>query len=664
MMIHSLTLENFGLYAGRQTIFVSTEDNRGKRRPVVLIGGRNGSGKTSFLEAVRIALYGKLTLGDRASQAAYDAHLRSRIHAGRDTQANEAAVELEFDFAEDGVVHRYRVARRWRIRGEKVQEDLHITKNGAALADAPREEWSHFLEDLLPAGVSQLFFFDGEKITEMADDSTEGQQLGSAIRTLLGIELVGRLRTDLGIYLAKMQRSDASHDAELDGILAEIERLRAEQGELSERRADLVTSLDANRRAVQRAQQRFTASGGDVALNHGRLTGERQALREEKAGLLVQLREGSARSWPWLVAPKLLARLTKVVRDGDSHEHAEAGQKLLSAYDRWHKRSDPTIQRRWTHRHREELERLIARSLGVVDGNGHVNHFKDVANASDILAQADASKSHMTSFAKRMGEIDDRIAEIDGALARVDAATANHLLEELRGAEGNLGISQGRLAQIDESIKTVQHRMTNAQRERERVLTKQSDLVRDSRQAALAQRVATSLAQYETALLQQKTRALEAAFVDCFNRLARKSNLVRSVRINDQTFETTLVDRDGMEIARASLSAGEKQIFAIAMLWALTRTSGRTLPVIIDTPLARLDTEHRSAILERYFTEVSHQVIVLSTDTEIDGDVAHDLQPHVATSIRLEYLHHERRTEIMVGYFASSPQAGALHAIQ
>lgn len=664
MMIHSLTLENFGLYAGRQTINVSTSGGMGKPRPVVLIGGRNGSGKTSFLEAVRIALYGKLALGDRASQVAYEAHLRSRIHAGSGAVASSAGVELEFDFAEDGMVHRYKVIRLWTAKGERVQEELSVFKNGEALTDAPREEWAHFLEDLLPVGISQLFFFDGEKITEMADDAREGQQLSAAIRTLLGIELIGRLRTDLGIYLAKMQRADSSQSGELDAILAEIERLRGELSEHNDRRADLMTSLDSHRRAVQRAQQRFTASGGDVALNHGRLIGERQVLVNEKNALLIQFREGSARMWPWLVAPKLLAQLTESTRAGEGHEHAEAGQKLLAAFDRWHKRSTTTVQRRWTGRHREELETLVAKSLGVADGKSALRPLKGVPNAADLLAQARASSAPAASFAERLRDIDERITGIDGSLTRVDETTSNHLLEELRNAEATLSVSQGRLEQMDEAIKALHFKMANAQRDRERFLARQADDTKGMRQAALAQQVAGSLAQYESALLMQKTRALEVAFIDCFNRLARKSDLVRSVRIHDQTFETMLIDEKGAEVARSALSAGEKQIFAIAMLWALAKTSGRSLPVIIDTPLARLDTEHRSAIIERYFTEVSHQVIVLSTDTEIDGEAAQDLQQHVAASIRLEYLPDERRTQVSNGYFAAANRTGVNHAIQ
>ena len=88
------------------------------------------------------------------------------------------------------------------------------------------------------------------------------------------------------------------------------------------------------------------------------------------------------------------------------------------------------------------------------------------------------------------------------------------------------------------------------------------------------------------------------------------------------------------------------------MLWALAKTSGRKLPVIIDTPLARLDSEHRANIIERYLPEVSHQVVVLSTDTEVDMEVAASLDKHVSHSYLLDYIRHEGRTVTVPGYFA------------
>ena len=123
------------------------------------------------------------------------------------------------------------------------------------------------------------------------------------------------------------------------------------------------------------------------------------------------------------------------------------------------------------------------------------------------------------------------------------------------------------------------------------------------------------------------------------------------IRIDPITFAATLIDRRGSEVPKAALSAGEKQIYAIAMLWALAKTSGRPLPMIIDTPLARLDSEHRSNLVQRYFPAASHQVILLSTDTEIDHELLNELGSNVSHTFRLDYDPTDGRTRVHPGYF-------------
>lgn len=102
---------------------------------------------------------------------------------------------------------------------------------------------------------------------------------------------------------------------------------------------------------------------------------------------------------------------------------------------------------------------------------------------------------------------------------------------------------------------------------------------------------------------------------------------------------------------KESLSAGERQIYAIAMLDALAKTSGRKLPIIIDTPLGRLDSKHRKKLVENYFPSASHQVIILSTDTEIDKTYLTSLKDHISHTIMLDYIGTEGSSSVEPGYF-------------
>jgi DNA sulfur modification protein DndD len=126
---------------------------------------------------------------------------------------------------------------------------------------------------------------------------------------------------------------------------------------------------------------------------------------------------------------------------------------------------------------------------------------------------------------------------------------------------------------------------------------------------------------------------------------------MRRVSIDAATFAVTIKDKDGQPIAKDQLSAGEKQVYAISMLWALSKTSGRPLPVIVDTPLARLDRDHRSLLAQHYFPAASHQVVILSTDTEVDEDYFEQLAPAISKAYLLEFDQVDRFTSICPEYF-------------
>lgn len=112
-----------------------------------------------------------------------------------------------------------------------------------------------------------------------------------------------------------------------------------------------------------------------------------------------------------------------------------------------------------------------------------------------------------------------------------------------------------------------------------------------------------------------------------------------------------LSGRDGLPLSADELSAGERQLLAVALLWGLARAAGQPLPVVVDTPLGRLDGSHREHLLERYFPHASHQVILLSTDTEIDKDAFERIRDKVGRAYRLIFDQSRNATSVHDGYF-------------
>lgn len=670
MLLRSITLQDFGLYAGEQKISLLPRTRNKKERPIILIGGNNGAGKTSLLDAVRLALYGKLALGSRVSQSDYSAYLKSRIHVPptKKESPSSASIVLDFDYSEGGQTHRYQVTRAWAVRGQSIVESLDIAKDGSEITSVPRDEWHFFLQDLLPPGVSQLFFFDGEKITDIAEDTESDEHLSQAIRALLGIELVSRLRTDLGLFISRQERANVDDSAtRLDEVMRDHGRLGEELAGIREQVAELRTQFDGQERAAERAQHRFVATGGDVALRVGELRGERDQLLKRQSVLMARIREGSGALWPLAVAPKLLTRVLATIPGSKHSDLLVMADRMRAAFGKWLEVAPASAKKRWTDLNRQDFEAVLHMATeDVAEAQAGWHPIANVPNGRERIEQALSESTREAALvAEEYTENADRLRAIEVALARVDETTTDFRLEELRAAEQACGATRREIDVAETKIKELTYRQTVLDRERVRILGEQSDRSKSDRRSGLASRTSKVLATYESALVKQKTRALEKAFVECFNRLAHKGDLVRDVHIDDATFQATLVDAHGSEIPKKLLSAGEKQIYAIAMLWALAKTSGRKLPVIIDTPLARLDSEHRANIIGRYLPEVSHQVIVLSTDTEVDVEVVASLEKHVSHSYLLDYLRREGRTVAVPGYFENlKHQVGDRRALQ
>lgn len=667
MILRNVILEDFGLYAGTTEIDLVPRTRRGDACPIILVGGKNGAGKTTLLEAVRLALYGRRALGARVAQSDYEAYLRGRIN--RSATAMAAAVGLEFDYAEAGVVHRYRVRREWAVRGKALVEALLLEKDGTVVTSVPREEWHHFLQELIPPGVSQLFFFDGEKISEIADGEAENEHLAEAVRGLLGIELVGRLRADLGLYLARHLRDDdGASAAKLEAVNRHIAAAARRAEEIGDAAAELVAARDSQARQAERVRRQFVAEGGDVALHRARTEAERDEAKRSIARCEHEMRDLANKLLPFALAPRLVGSFRAALAQAHGPERHQGSLTLVrSLLVAW--RSDKAAKRqaKWDAKHWADLQHFFDEQTRPQSETLNHAAFREVGDGAATLARLAELETDVRPRArallKELDALTAKVRTLDTALARADNAAAGVLLDELRMAEQKVGATEAALNGRQEELKLLRGQMVTLDREQRRLEDEQASSAKAMERAELAARTAQALGDYERRLLEHKLGQLRTEFVSCFNRLARKADLIADVRIDPETFATTLIDRQRREIPKSALSAGEKQIYAIAMLWALARTSGRPLPMIIDTPLARLDSEHRAKLTGRYFPAASHQVILLSTDTEIDEALMHDLAPSVSHAFRLDYDHEADRTVVSNGYFAGEP-AGRIHALQ
>src|SRR5690606_36738785 len=228
-------------------------------------------------------------------------------------------------------------------------------------------------------------------------------------------------------------------------------------------------------------------------------------------------------------------------------------------------------------------------------------------------------QARVQSLSTELDSVEEELATDGIKLSRApDERRISTFVVELGDIENTLGQRQVEMKQKTEEAKSIlRDAMDNLRklRDKEKEYSSVSNL---SQAVTLADRTRALLEDFAEKTRANRLQTLEQEFIKSFAKLARKDDLMITAKINPDTFNVSLVDGKGNIIDKKKLSAGEKQIYAIAMLEALGRTSGRNLPIIIDTPLGRLDSRHRENLVKNYFPTASHQVLILSTDTEVD----------------------------------------------
>src|SRR5581483_4318929 len=168
MILEQLSVRNFCLYRGQHTFDLTPVTAGSKHKPIVLFGGINGGGKTTLLDAIQLALYGGRARCSKRASLSYDEFLRASTHLGT-PEGERAGVGLVFRYALDGQEHLYDVERTWLVTEGRLREELRVLRDG--IADGwITDNWPQLVEELFPLDISQLFFFDAEKIRTLAED--------------------------------------------------------------------------------------------------------------------------------------------------------------------------------------------------------------------------------------------------------------------------------------------------------------------------------------------------------------------------------------------------------------------------------------------------------------------------------------------------------------
>lgn len=658
MYFTKVELHNFGIYKGTHEMCLS--DQIGNRN-ITLIGGLNGRGKTTFHDSILIALYGKLALKYIQEKArSYDKLLLDHMNKHATDNLTYVAVSLCLD---DGTS--LCVKRIWTARGQKIEQQTIVEKNGV-VDKYLGENWNYYIEEILPFGIARFFFFNNEKITQLADD-TSFEQIKSSIKSAIGVSTIEKAIGHLDEVIRRKKNDIAAFEnseenlgyQEVDRQIADIDERLAEaiaEANIMERRCE---ALAAN---LEAEEKRFWSSGGDLSRNRDTIKLEMQRISMDVQRVRTEiLQVATDPSTPLFMCRELVSQS---YNSELSSQHSEA--KLYS---------DRII----VNLHKQILDRLATCGLSQSDLKIVQTILSDVLaghtskDTTEETVKA-VSATSMMLYQRLIAEVFQSITQhIDTLVNRVDARES-----ELMSLDAHLGAADEKTLamQLYDALKTIETEKVLAdsdyqrqldsiesmKRQRDMLVAKRVHLIKtiaekdyaNDDNARIVKYAAMSievLREFMVRLQREKIEKLSSTATSCFQSLVEKDSLVSEIKIDPDMLDVTILDLDGKELLKSQLSAGEQQMFAVAIVWALALTSGYKAPVVIDTPMARLDSSHRANFVTKYLPAASSQVMVLSTDEEVYGHYLDLVRDHVVDYYTLLYREEEQCTSIVHGYF-------------
>lgn len=664
MKIKTIKIKNMGPYIGENKISFDISD---KSKRMVLIGGKNGAGKTTLFNAIKICLYGCVAYGYEANNTKYYEEIEKIINANEKLQNGEAEVSIELLLDDGKDNHIYRFDRSWKIKGKKISENFKLSKDGEFVSETEKSDFESFLLQIIPPNLFRFYFFDGEKISDFIFNSNKNSDFKEAFLKLCNLDTMDIIRENFRRISRVKSKDGAAISKEYDKCVSDdnllSERIISAEDEYKEVSNEIAIIDDQ----LASLEKRYAKTGG-ISKKEWRSMQERIAKEE--------IRREDNRKWlkdiannvlPFIILRTQLEELQKQI---EVEHKAQIDANVKNTIDTPPIKDiiENVLQNAGIELSGDITEKIID---DIIDYTSKTAAIKPILNLSDldryelnskinslnsfdverIKAATDdieASLKHVKRIRKKMecssvenyeaylqakSDLNEKKAEKTVNLIKIDS--------ELQKYRADKAVSSSKLAKAKSNYE---------------VLLKKQSIDDISARALLA------FDELQNILYKKSIKQVEQSFQKFFGLLINKSDLIDGIHIDsnlnvlpyknkvykienlkkmlDKSGSEYLIAQIGMHAyeimqnkmdsgvneivlpveVKQQLSAGEKQIFIMALYQALSQLNKIDVPYIVDTPFARIDKEHREKILERFFKKLNGQIIILSTDEEIVGD--------------------------------------------
>ena len=710
MQITKLTLNNFSSYEDINIFDFSVEEGK----PIVLIGGQNGAGKTSMFTAIKIALYGPLTFGYTAFNSFYFKKVKSFInYKAFQNDDLQSGVAIELKVINEREVKRYTIQRNWHIIDTKLTEEYIVIEDDNVLEDSEKSFFESYLNSIIPPELFDFFLFDGEEVGNIFSEDNYNKYLKNSILTMCGIDSFSIIQSFCKSYIVKANKDyDKSLSVQYYQFEEDVFLKKAEINTKLAGIANYQSQIDEQAAIIEQQEREFLRAGGILKEKNARLEKETADLNKKREALAHEIKVFVETIMPFYIVRKLIPQIEDQINYEEKQSIYEyvsymVSQDFLSKTLNG-KINDPDDLSKYIYEailqklrpSRSKTDDIIldlskdeqSRVEQVIASVEDINAFKIINNIKErekyTARVVSINQEIRESLSQEDGKIFlDEIEKSKESILSLEIAK-HEAEEELEECKTELAILEHELEMTHKSI------VENAQ-------SKHVYELSSSIAAIMEELIATRCVEIRTQLANKTMTNLKKIY--------RKENLISIIEVSDyfklslyqsrmftvsdlksmvinlgvQEFYRTIGNQSisillnyfnvettaqltaqidnckdielGFDLYKkvdlTALSKGERQIFILALYWAIVQISGKSIPFIIDTPYARIDANHREEISRKFFPGISNQVVILSTDEEITKEYYDIIRPYIAKEYLLSNDRGENKTTVTTGYF-------------
>ena len=685
-------MTNFGSYEGIN--YFETKANG--TRNIILIGGKNGSGKTTLFTAMRVCLYGYLSMGYKNANSYYIRAITKLINNNaKMDKPCISSVALEVDLNNGRGIDSYEVTRSWTLT-DTLTEDFTVLKNGTVLGKEETADFEKFILSLIPPELFNLYFFDGEKIADFFLNEGSNSRIKEAFLTLCGYDTFDIMRKN---FKRISSYSKGITSSSLNTYIEAKEQAQKEKDKFEKIQNDLfqcITEIENCSAEIASIDKEYTNSGGITQEEWNQKIFLLKDEERKRDNLNTALRKWANDVIPFIMVSSLLEQIKWQIEKENGDNKCKNFIEILGS---------PEIAA-IVGKKREIIERTVLSKYSNCEDRILDLSFEQSANlmatVSDLLrfdkTKVDKAKQLIKQSINKSAKIRKDLEQSSIATVQEYMRLRADIFEKKSRLLDQRIVLEQLLQQQKDTVATATSILSKAQTVLEEEIKKESI-------SNISARAIFMLDKLQKKLYQKQISKVEVVFRRSINMLMRKERFIDDILIDDNfnilvfrneeidgktlkdivasntkeqfvsmfgnqalscinekysgaIFETHSIeigDDDKItlpvEVDKSSFSNGEKQIFIMALYYSLVQLGHHEIPFVIDTPFARIDTEHRYNIAKHFFSELNGQVFILSTNEEITSDHVQLLQDKILAKYLLENIDNRKTVIVKDAYF-------------